>query len=111
MELELITVNVEEENKKEDIVTALREVSNYDLDFNGENGPEYLWESAEGFDSNQDYLIDYVSQYDDAETMIKTFMDTWMEKDGHYYIRNAYNIIKNKEDKIVAICFAYATDL
>lgn len=111
MELELITVNVEEENAKEDIVAALREVSNYDLDFNGENGPEYLWESAEGFESNQDYLIDYVSQYNDAEKMIKTFMDIWMDKDAHYYIRNSYEIIKNKTGKIVAICFAYVTDL
>ena len=111
MELELITVNVEEENTKEDIVAALREVSNYDLDFNGENGPEYLWESAEGFKSNQDYLINCISKYDDAETMIKTFMDNWMEKDRYYYIRNAYEIIKNKSGKIVALCFAYMTDL
>ena len=104
MDFQLITVNVEEENKKEDIVDC-------DLDFNGENGPEYLWEDAEGFESNRDYLIDYISKYDGAETMIKTFMDIWMEKDAHYYIRNEYEVIKNKAGKIVAICFAYMTDL
>ena len=42
-------------NTKEGAKLFLSIASQCDNDFNGENGPEYLWEDAEGFENNFDY--------------------------------------------------------
>ena len=34
---------------RESLLDALRSLSDFDYDFNGENGDDYLWEEASGF--------------------------------------------------------------
>ena len=49
-------------NTKEDAAELLLHLADCDCDFNGENGAEYLWEDAEGFESNAKYCLSIAEQ-------------------------------------------------
>lgn len=111
------------------LLSALTSLSDFDCDFNGENGIDYLWdevweangfESQEDFESkdekaelkyesNLDWLLDEVKEIEDDADCIETFFGTWMEHDRNYYDEYEVNYIRNKNGKVVAVSFA-ATD-
>ena len=110
------------------LLSALTSISNFDCDFNGENGIDYLWDEvweANGFksqedfesqeeaelkyESNLDWLLDEVKEIEDDADCIETFFETWMEHDRNYYDEYEVNYIRNirnKNGKVVAVSFA-----
>ena len=108
------------------LLSALTSLSDFDCDFNGENGINYLWDEvweANGFDSqedfesqdeetelkyesNLDWLLDEVKEIEDDTDCIETFFRTWMEHDRNYYDEYETNYIRNKNGKVVAVSFA-----
>lgn len=113
MKLTLLTQNIEKyttaEELKEKVLEALSTFGMEDNDFNGENGAEYLWEKAQGYESNRDYLLDKIATYNDIGKMIYDYFDGWLGDDG-YYDAWEYNIIRNEADKIVAIALVYGIE-
>lgn len=108
------------------LLSALSSLSDFDCDFNGENGIDYLWdevweangfESQEDFESqdekdelkyerNLDWLLDEVKEIEDDADCIETFFRIWMEHDRNYYDEYEVNYIRNKNKKVIAVCFA-----
>ena len=111
--LTLLTQNIEKyttaEELKANVLEALSTFGIEDNDFNGENGAEYLWEVAEGFESNREYLLDTIAKIDDISKMIYTYFDEWLGYDG-YYDSYEYNIVRNEAEEIVAIALAYTVE-
>ena len=110
---------------REDLLSALANFSDFDLDFNGENGLDYLWDEVwevNGFEnideyenqvnaelkyeSNLEWLLDKVKDIEDDGECIETFFETWMEHDRNYYDETEVNYIRNKKGKVIAVSFA-----
>lgn len=72
-------------NNKADVASNLTFLSNSDCDFNGENGLEYLWEEAEGFESNAEYCLSIAEKEPTPREMAEKFISLWMSKDPYYY--------------------------
>ena len=105
LHMSLVEVNA---GNREDLLDALRSLSDYDCDFNGENGIEYLWDEIDEnkFDSSMDYLISEVKDISDDEECVRYFIATWMEHDKNYYEEYQLDFIKDGEDNVIAIAFA-----
>lgn len=113
------------------LLSALSSLSDFDSDFNGENGIDYLWEEvweANGFESLEDFeskyeedeyeedelkyesnlhwLLDEVKEIEDDADCIETFFRIWMENDSNYYEEYEVNYIRNKNGKVTAVSFA-----
>lgn len=90
------------------VLDALAELSMSDNDFNGNNGPEYLWTISKksNFNSNQEYVLDFVSKMDDLKQIIKTYIKLWLDGDDYYRGYN-FKIICNSNNLPIAICLAY----
>lgn len=108
------------------LLSALTSLSDFDCDFNGENGIGYLWDEVwkvNGFDSqedfeskneevelkyesNLDWLLDEVKEIEDDADCVETFFRNWMEHDKNYYDEYETNYIRNKNGKVVAVSFA-----
>lgn len=72
-------------NNKKVVATYLLDLADYDSDFNGANGDEYLWEEAEGFESNAEYCLSVAQNEVGPREMIEKFISMWMGKDPYYY--------------------------
>ena len=64
------------------LLCALAGISEFDLDFNGENGDDYTWDIAleNEFESNMEYLLDQVKDIEDDKECIETFVKEWCGK-------------------------------
>lgn len=94
-------------NTKEDASTCLMDLALCDNDFNGENGLEYLWEEAEGFESNMDYCLSIAEQEPTPREMVEKFISLWMGRDYYY---EDYDIgVLVRDDKLF-ISLAYTTE-
>ena len=94
-------------NTKEAVSQMLMDLSNLDWDFNGENGEEYLWFDAEGFDSNAEYTLSVAELEDTPSDMIRTFIEMWMDADS-YYLNYKIGIVIQDDSLFFAL--AYLTD-
>lgn len=105
--MNLIEVNAKD---RESLLDALRSLGDFDCDFNGENGIEYLWEEIDEdkFDSSMDYLLNEVKDIPDDEKCVRFFIETWMKHDS-YYKEYELDFIKNEEGDVIAIAFATTT--
>ena len=95
------------DNTREGVMSFLDSLSVCDNDFNGENGPDYLWEYAEeeGFETNFDYAYAKALEKENLEDIINEFIDIWMKHDCYY---EDYDVkILEIGDKL-AISFVYA---
>lgn len=104
--LHLYTRKVEAGNRQS-LLDALIGISEFDLDFNGENGDDYTWDIAleNGFESNMDYLINEVKDIEDDEECVDTFVEEWCSKDSYY---EQYEVVcmTDDENRVIAISFA-----
>lgn len=94
------------DNTIEGVKSFLDSLSVYDNDFNGENGPDYLWDyaEAEGYESNYDYAYAKALEKENFKDIIHEFIDIWMKYDSYY---EDYDIeILEIGDKL-AISFVY----
>lgn len=96
-----------EGNNREDLLNALRCLSEIDCDFSGENGEEYNWDitNEKGFESNVDYVIDRVKDIDNDLKCIKKFLSEWLDNDC-YYDDYEMNYLTDDNGNIIAISLA-----
>lgn len=95
-------------------LAALRELAEFDCDFNGENGPEYLRKEAmeAGADSNLDYIINMLhNEIEEGISHVDAlhkFFKYWLETDSYYgnysfkYLAN-----KNNEVRVISLAVSY----
>ena len=105
VELNLITRITK--NTSENVADALLDMASCDCDFNGENGEEYLWEAAEGFESNATFALSVAKEEPTTQEMITKFVDMWMGHDCYY---EDYDVSVEEFDGVIAISVAYTTD-
>lgn len=94
-------------NTKEEVAETLMCLANIDNDFNGENGDGYLWEDAEGFESNAAYCLSIAEKEKTPTEIIEKFISLWMDRD--YYYRDYDLGILVKDDKLF-MSLAYMTE-
>lgn len=110
------------ERSIEGIIDAIREVGDFDLDFNGENGNECLWEESEqmGYQSNLDYVCDLVQKelckdsnkeigYQIVMDAVHLFTENWL-KNNSYYLYYDYGVVTDEKERPIAIALCYVTD-
>ncbi|HAU87301.1 MAG TPA: hypothetical protein DCW90_17995 [Lachnospiraceae bacterium] len=91
---------------RKSLLNALKSLSDFDCDFNGENGLEYLWEEVDGFESNMDYLADKVKDIEDDEDCVETFFKEWMSRDINYYKEWNVSVLTDTKKRVKAISFS-----
>lgn len=81
-------------NNKEAVEELLFNISNFDMDFTGENGEEYLWDEARelGFESNASYCMHVAKQETNTEDMVYKFLSMWMQRDCNYYVDYTFSV-------------------
>ena len=96
-----------EAGNRQNLLNVLVGFGDCDLDFNGENGEDYHWEGTidGGFESNADYLADYVKDIEDDVECINTFFKEWMGNDG-YYADYSVDYLTDDKGRVTAISFA-----
>ena len=67
---------------------------------------EYLWEEAEGFESNAEYCLSVAQNEIEPREMIEKFISLWMGKDPYYYDYDLGVLVR--DDKLF-MSLAYAT--
>ena len=95
------------QNTKRDAVDTLSCLINIDEDFNGNNGVEYLWEEAEGFESNALYCLSIAEKEPTPRLMIEKFISLWMSRDYYYQDYNLGILVEG--DKLF-LSLAYITE-
>lgn len=108
-----LCTNLVQVNKgdREDLLRALSDISDFDCDFNGDNGIEYAWEETieNGFQSNLEYLLDKVKDIESDIECVNKFINTWMENDSNYYHDYDVSYLADENRKIFAISFSAMT--
>lgn len=95
--------------------SILGALSNFDdEDFNGNNGEEYLWEEAEGYECNQDYVLDQLrAKYTEdliheeffiVIDLVNDYFNDFLGRDGYYL---DYKIDVDIEDGNITIACAW----
>lgn len=92
---------------REYVADALLRLADHDADFCGDNGYEYLWEAAEGFETNAEYALSVAEKKPTITEMVVKFVSMWMDHDSYY---EDYELTITKFDGILAISIAYVTD-
>lgn len=95
-------------NTKEGAESFLSDIALHDNDFNGENGEEYLWECAQGFESNADYCFSIAEKESTPKAMIEKFIELWMDKDGYY---EDYSVEVLQHEQILFVSLVYITEV
>ncbi len=72
------------QNDKSEVATCLMNLADRDCDFNGNSGLEYLWDEAEGFESNAEYCLSVAEKEPTPREMIEKFIYMWMGRDYYY---------------------------
>lgn len=78
-----------------------------DNDFNGENGEEYLWADAEGFESNLEYCLSIAENEPTPRAMIQKFVRLWMGRDNYY---QDYSLDIMQHEEILFVSLAFVTE-
>ena len=100
------------DNTKENVIEYFNNIVNeYDDDFNGNNGEDYLWDIAkdDGFKTNIDYCINKVmKQYEidnDIVKAIEDFFKLWFESDS-FFDEYDYCVYEYKDKLFISFAFA-----
>ena len=96
-----------EAGDRKDLLNTLRNIADFDMDFNGDNGEDYTWEEAleNGFESNLEYVLNIVEDIENDEECVKAFFEEWMENDG-YYAEYDVNCLTDSKGRVTAISYA-----
>lgn len=99
-------VKVKEKTRKA-LLIALKELSELDADFSGDNGIEYNWAKTNesGAESNADYCLEQVKNLPTDKEVIETFVKMWIENDN-YYIDNILEVIYDENENAECIALA-----
>lgn len=98
-----------EKGNREDLLKALKNLGEFDCDFNGENGTEYTWEEAleQGFESNLEYVLNEIKNIENDVDCVEKFISMWMGGDD-YYSQYELNYLAD-DGKIYAISLSATT--
>lgn len=101
-----------EKGNRESLLEALAVMSDFDCDFNGENGVEYAWEETleNGFESNLEYLLNEVKDVQDDNEAVQVFVETWMKMDEDYYNEYSFDTITDDDGNVLAVSIAVTTN-
>ena len=94
-------------NNRECVADALMDIAQCDADFCGDNGDYYLWEVAEGFESNAEYCLSVAEKESTITKMIMKFVSMWMDYDSYY---EKYDVDIKEMNDIISISIAFITD-
>lgn len=102
-------VEVKKGNRK-DLLKALEDLSEFDLDFNGSNGIEYAWEETleAGFDSNLEYVLKQVQNIKSDIECVEKFIHMWMDGDSYYH-EHELNYLVDGDGNIYVISLSAMT--
>ncbi len=91
---------------RQDLLNKLVDASDFDADFIGDNGKEFLWYEVDPskYKSNLDYMLDEVKDIEDDAEVIETFFEEWMNKD-RYYDDYEINVLTNENGQVYAFTF------
>ena len=105
-----INLRVAEATKKDkgSIINALNEIASIDYDFSGENGEEYLWEEAKGYESNMDYVSKTVDGYT-PQALVYNYLNLWLGRDN-YYSSYDYQVLELSDSDTLIIVVSYIID-
>ena len=105
------TLEHPESRDRNDLHDALMSLAEWDNDFNGFNGDEYLWEIAEGYESNAEYLFDTLHKKypTDDKQLIYEFLCGWLDDDS-YYRDWTHKILIDREGNIQHIVVSVLTE-
>lgn len=99
-------------NTMKDVIEYLNNiVDEYDDDFNGNNGEDYLLQVAkdEGFKTNIDYSINKVmKQYEVDKDMVKAiedFFNIWFNSDDNYFDEYDYCVYEYEDKLFISFAF------
>lgn len=108
------------ENSLKGVIDALKRIAEYDGDFNGMNGPEYLWNISKqkGFLNNLDYVCDLIQRkigdksidYDNTIRMLEIFTDYWLKKDC-YYKEYKYDVVTGNNEVPIALVISWTSNM
>lgn len=93
------------------LLQTLKDLSDFDCDFNGENGADYAWEETleAGFESNLEYLLNEVKDIESDVECVELFVSAWMETDRDYYSAYQLDYLTDKNGNIIVINLAVMT--
>jgi hypothetical protein len=95
-------------NSRESAYDCLAELSIRDNDFNGANGTEYLWDEAQGYDSNMEYCLAQIKRCTTVRSMIEKFIFIWFGNDSFTYQKYKLSVIESDDKLFVSL--AYITE-
>lgn len=108
------------ENSLKGVIDALKRIAEYDEDFNGTNGSEYLWDISKqkGFSNNLDYVCDLIKKemgdkninYNDTMRMFEIFTDYWLNKDS-YYKEYKYEVVTGDNEVPIALVISWTSNM
>lgn len=110
-EYSLYTSLVEvEKGNRQDLLKAFENLSNFDYDFNGENGLEYAWKETvkAGFESNLEYVLNEVKDIKDDVECVEKFVSMWLDSDDYYH-EHELNYLADNDGKIYVISLSAMT--
>lgn len=79
----------------ESLKNAMRNLAEFDNDFNGSNGPEYV--DFDGYDSNMEAIIDKVMGMNlpNEVAIIREYVSQWLDHDSYY---EEYSLLISNKD-------------
>lgn len=106
--LKLQTVKIE---KEDNLLEVLLNFFNNDLDFTGENGEEFLWNEANNYKNNKEYMKSKYLNFDGKdEELINKVFNEYFEHNTNYYKDYSYDVVYNKDEKARYISLAYIVE-
>lgn len=104
----LLTV---EAGNRESLLETLKSLSDFDCDFNGDNGTDYAWEETleAGFESNLEYMLNEVKDIENDVDCVELFVNAWMETDMDYYSAYQLDYLTDSNGNIIVINLAVMT--
>lgn len=93
-------------------ITEIKEIVfnllDFDLDWNGENGDDYLLDEAEdlGYESNNEWLIDTFIKENDYNSIISALEEFLSRNDGHYIGEVEIEDIEHNNEVLKVLSFS-----
>lgn len=105
--LEIYSKVIEDYNDKAKLVEGLQYFT--DLDFNGSNGEDYLWDVAKenGCSSNQEYVVKNLDLEKQTEDIISDYFKRWLGADFYYSAYAVDTHVVDEKTLIITVTYTH----